>query len=104
MGSTGPKTDDGKQRSRRNALRHGLTAEAVIDGLEDAEGYRGFRAAVIADYDAQTAVERELALRLASLLWRMRRVISIETDLLRIRAEILRSRDWRTLRTADVSQ
>jgi hypothetical protein len=32
----------------------------------------------MADYDAQTAVERELVLRIASLLWRMRRVISID--------------------------
>jgi hypothetical protein len=31
-------------------------------------------------------------LRLDSLLWRMRRVISIETDLLRIQAEIARDR------------
>jgi hypothetical protein len=37
-------------------------------------------------------VERELVLRLASLLWRLRRATSIETDLLRIQAEILRDR------------
>jgi hypothetical protein len=61
--STGPKTEDGKQQSRRNALRHGLTAETVIDGLEDREDYQAFEAAVIADYDARTAVERELVLR-----------------------------------------
>jgi hypothetical protein len=36
--------------------------------------------------------ERELVLRLASLLWRMRRAISIETDLLRIQSEIVRER------------
>jgi hypothetical protein len=70
--STGPKTQEGKWQSRRNALRHGLTAETVIDGLEDSEDYRAFEAAVIADYDARTAVERELVLRLASLLWRLR--------------------------------
>jgi hypothetical protein len=90
--STGPKTDEGKQQSRRNALRHGLTAETVIDGLEDGEDYRAFEAAVIADYDARTAVERELVLRLASLLWRLRRIISIETDLLRIQSDIARER------------
>jgi hypothetical protein len=90
--STGPRTEEGKRQSRRNALRHGLTAETVIEGLEDSEDYRAFEAAVIADYDARTAVERELVLRLASLLWRMRRAISIETDLLRIQSEIVHER------------
>jgi hypothetical protein len=47
---------------------------------------------IIADYDARTGVERELVLRLASLLWRIGRATSIETDLLRIQAEILRDR------------
>ena len=62
--STGPITEEGKQRSRCNALRHGLTAETVIGALEDAEDYRAFEAAIIADYDAQSAVERELVVRL----------------------------------------
>jgi hypothetical protein len=90
--STGPSTGEGKRRSRRNAVRHGLCAETVIEIIEDVEDYSAFEAAVIADYDAQTAVERELVLRLASLLWRLRRATSIETDLLRIQAEILRDR------------
>jgi hypothetical protein len=90
--STGPRTEEGKQQSRRNALRHGLTAETVIDGLEDSEDYQAFEAAVIADYDARTAVERELVLRLVSLLWRLRRIISIETDLLKIQSDIVRER------------
>ena len=82
--STGPNTDDGKQRSRCNAIRHGLTAETVIGALEDAEDYRAFEAAITAEYDAESAVERELVLRLASLLWRLRRAIAIETGLLRV--------------------
>jgi hypothetical protein len=90
--STGPNTEEGKRRSRRNAIRHGLCAETVIEIVEDIEDYRAFEAAVIADYDAQTAVERELVLRLASLLWRLRRATAIETDLLRIQAEILHDR------------
>jgi hypothetical protein len=90
--STGPKSPEGKRISRRNALRHGLTAETVIDSLEDAEDYRGFESAIISDYDAETAVERELVLRLASLLWRLRRIIAIETNLFQIQAEILRER------------
>ena len=88
--STGPKSENGKQRSRRNAIRHGLTAETVIEVLEDPDDYKGFEAAIVSDYDAQSAVERELVLRLASLLWRLRRATSIETGLLQIQGEILR--------------
>jgi hypothetical protein len=77
--STGPITPEGKRRSRCNAVRHGLTAETVIATLEDAEDYQAFEAAVIADYDAESAVERELVLRLASVLWRLRRATGIET-------------------------
>jgi hypothetical protein len=44
------------------------------------------RAAVTADYDALSAVERELVLRLASLLWRLRRATAIETGLFKIHA------------------
>jgi hypothetical protein len=88
--STGPKTAAGKEISRRNAVRHGLTAETVISALEDVEDYRAFEAAITADYDAQSAVERELVLRLASILWRLRRATTMETGLFEIQAEHLR--------------
>jgi hypothetical protein len=84
--STGPVTEQGKRRSRQNAVRHGLTAETVIDALEDAEDYAAFEMAVTADHDAQSAVERELVLRLASLLWRLRRATAIESGLFKIQA------------------
>jgi hypothetical protein len=87
--STGPVTEEGKRRSRQNAVRHGLTAETVVDALEDAEDYAAFEMAVTADYDAQSAVERELVLRLASLLWRLRRATAIESGLFKIQARHL---------------
>src|SRR5262249_21748385 len=59
--------------------------------MEDAEDYRAFEAAVIADYDAQSAVERELVLRLASILWRLRRTTTMETGLFEIQADHLRN-------------
>ena len=85
--STGPKTQNGKTRSSQNAVRHGLTAETVIGPLEDPADYRAFEEAVTTAYDAETAVERELVLRLASLLWRLRRAASVETGLLQIQYE-----------------
>jgi hypothetical protein len=84
--SSGPVTEEGKKKSRQNAIRHGLTAETVIDALEDAEDYAAFEMAVTADYDAQSAVERELVLRLASILWRLRRATAIESGLFKIQA------------------
>lgn len=87
--STGPVSQEGKLRSRRNAVRHGLTAETVIGALEDADDYRAFEQAIIADYDAQSAVERELVLRLVSLLWRLRRATTMETGLFDIQADHL---------------
>src|SRR5262249_1660248 len=64
----------------------------VIGALEDAEDYKAFEAAIIADYDAQSAVERELVLRLASILWRLRRATTIETGLFEIQAQHLLAR------------
>ena len=51
----------------------------MIAALESSDNYEAFQAAVIADYNAETVVERQLVLRLASVLWRVRRATSIET-------------------------
>jgi hypothetical protein len=82
--STGPTSEVGKNRSRRNAIRHGLTAETVVEPLEDPEEYRTFELSITSEFDAQTAVERELVLRLASVFWRLRRSTVIETALLQL--------------------
>jgi hypothetical protein len=71
-------------RSARIAANHFIS-------VSKAEDYKQFEASVIADYDAQSAVERELVLRLASLLWRLRRATTMETGLFEIQAEHLHS-------------
>ena len=73
----------------RGAIRHGLTAEVVIEVLEDPRDYKAFERSVTVEFDAQTAVERELVLRLASLLWRLRRATAIESGLLHIQNGII---------------
>jgi hypothetical protein len=89
--SPGPRTESGKRRSRRNAVRHGLTAETVIDTLESAADYRAFERAIKSDYSPQTAIEGQLVSRLASLLWRLRRAVIIESGLLNMHAETIQS-------------
>ena len=64
-----------------------MTAETVIEPLEDVEDYAAFEEAIAASFDPETAVERELILRLASLLWRLRRATSIETALFQVKIE-----------------
>jgi hypothetical protein len=91
--STGPRTEEGKQRSRLNALRHGLTATTVVSALENAADYAAFEQSILADYSPQSATARELTSRLASVLWRLRRSTNIETGLLQIQGELMRSRE-----------
>jgi hypothetical protein len=88
--STGPRTESGKRRARRNAIRHGLTAETVISALEDAADYKTFERAIKSDYSPQAAIEGQLVSRLASLLWRLRRAVTVESALLTIQAGTIR--------------
>jgi hypothetical protein len=64
--STGPKTEAGKRRSRRNAFRHGLTAETVIEILEDRAGYKALASRIHADYRPASNFELELVARLVA--------------------------------------
>ena len=90
--STGPRTESGKQQSRQNALRHGLTAETVVTALENANDYHAFELSILADYLPRSATEHELVARLASLLWRLRRSTKIETGLFELQGELTRAR------------
>jgi hypothetical protein len=90
--SSGPRTAAGKRRSRANALQHGLTAQTIIPGIEDAKSYRNLEAALISDFNPCSAVERQLVLRLASLLWRLQRASVIETGLFEIQGRFLQQR------------
>jgi hypothetical protein len=55
--STGLRTDEAKRRTRRNALRHGLTAETVVDGLNRAHDFHGCIRAC--DFDTPPAAIRQ---------------------------------------------
>lgn len=76
--STGPKTEEGKKVSSRNALKHGGYAKStpVIPRgplAEDPVAHEQFAEGIVAALSPQTPLEEELAAKIASILWRSRR-------------------------------
>ena len=70
----GPRTHEGIQRCRFNALRHGLRAvETVVPG-EDPDAWEAHRAALVDDLAPIGALETALAEQVAAKLWRLGRV------------------------------
>jgi hypothetical protein len=59
---------------------HGIIIQ-LFEVIRHLSFREAFEATIIADYDARSAVEREFVLRLASVLWRLRRAAGIETSL-----------------------
>ena len=78
-----------RRRSRRRAWRDGLSDQTVVKNFEDVRAYRAFERAVIGSVDPRSAIELELAHRLASLMWRLRRASAIETGLFEIQGDCL---------------
>jgi hypothetical protein len=81
--STGPRSAAGKSVVALNALRHGLRAERpVVPGLERPEDYEVHRDAIVSAIEPLGALEKVLAERVASILWRLERVARFESDVI----------------------
>ena len=77
--STGPRTEEGKTRVARNALKHGLLArDTVLPGEDPAEFDRQL-SALEADIQPANSLEFELVRQIADAQWRMRRLTRLET-------------------------
>jgi hypothetical protein len=76
--STGPKTEAGKSRSRRNAWTHGLTAKDNISARENAADFDALRAELWDQVQPEAGWESLLFDRLVACAWRMRRVPGLE--------------------------
>ena len=77
--STGPKTAEGKERSRANALKHGLTGEGVALTNEDAAEVERMFSAFEADFRPSDEMGRLLIRRMATCGVRMERSVLQET-------------------------
>jgi hypothetical protein len=79
--STGPKTEEGRKRSRTNALRHGLTGQVTTMNEEDRAAHDKFSDALIENLAPEGAMEIQLAQRVATDSWRLNRASAIEGNL-----------------------
>ena len=79
--STGPKTVEGRNRSRMNALRHGLTGQVTTMTEEERTAHEQFSQALIRSLAPEGAMETQLAQRVATDSWRLNRASAIEENL-----------------------
>ncbi len=78
--STGPTTPEGKAIVSRNATRHGLRAQAIVIPSEAQDDWETHAEAVVSSCTPETPLEHALAIRVAELTWRLRRVSRAERD------------------------
>jgi hypothetical protein len=76
--STGPRTEEGKQRVRLNGLRHGLTGQVSIMTDDNRREHDAFCDPIIARLNPDGPVELQLAHLIAQDHFRLNRIHSIE--------------------------
>src|SRR6266404_1318117 len=77
--ATGPRTPQGKERSKFNARKHGLFSTAVLLQDEPRAEYDALLNGLMENLQPQGKLEIVLVENLASLLWRKRRLLQVET-------------------------
>jgi hypothetical protein len=93
--STGPRSPEGKMRSSRNALIHGLSAMRCLLAHEDREALQQLREDLYEEYPMASKGGLNLVLieLAASLAWRLMRVPEFEAQLLSFRRDNTRAND-----------
>ena len=82
--STGPKTEDGKQRSRLNASRHGLTAQVRLLPEPERLAAEAFMKPIVEGFSPVGSHETLLARGIAEAHWRLARARAWEENLFAI--------------------
>src|SRR3989344_4765589 len=80
--STGPKTDEGKAVSKYNAIKHGLLGKEVLLEGEDEKILIEIGKKLRTELEPQSELELVLADRITANVWRLRRVMKIEREMM----------------------
>jgi hypothetical protein len=76
--ATGPRTAKGRERSKFNALKHGLLSKVVLFEGESRPAYLSLVNGLWDDFQPHGKAEVVLVENLAALLWRKRRLLQAE--------------------------
>ena len=77
-GSTGPRTQQGKDRSKHNALRHGIFSKVTVLSGESQGEFDSLLKKLRDDRKPEGALEQLLVDKLAILFWRFHRFLIAE--------------------------
>jgi hypothetical protein len=92
--STGPKTSEGKARSRRNGLRHGLTAKTCMLADEDPNTLLELLEELREKYHPQETDEDFLVERMAKARFRYGRIMPLEAAIFNLRLAVDKAPDF----------
>jgi hypothetical protein len=79
--STGPRTEEGKARSSRNAVKHGLSSRDLVIRSEERETFNDWLAEYRAELDPQGSLEEALFNQIVYADWNLARVRRLEAEL-----------------------
>ena len=79
--STGAKTQEGKEKSKMNSLRNGLTGQTVLLPTDDAVAYQAFIDSLYTQWSPDNDQEKRLTQLIADTEWRIHRVAALETNI-----------------------
>jgi hypothetical protein len=107
----GVKTAEGKVLVRYNALKHGLLCRELLLPYEDADELNELSSSISSGLRPQGALEEVLAYRIVSSIWRLKRSMKVELDVIQAglercksssQKELANSSAWRSLATNEL--
>jgi hypothetical protein len=90
--ATGPKTPEGKDRSRWNAVTHGLLCKRLVIAAEDKVAFAHLLACLCEDMRPEGALEEILIEKIAMAYWRLHLAFGCEADFVKSGALFVMSR------------
>lgn len=87
--STGPRTKQGKERSKRNSIKHGIFSKALLLESESAAEFDRLLKGLRSSLKPVGKAEEILVEKLAVLFWRYRRFLTAESAEIRRGTEFL---------------